>query len=470
MQANDIIELSSTNPEIKLIFKIEKQNLIEKNKIPISLLSIYNDLIKSQCENSKSPTQFYVKLANISDYFLDKITLIFHENFISRKDIFVATQTLVGDIVYLNKKVKLSPKSDHTSDIDIGKISNFKCSKFKNPQGMIGIVTSSTEFNLRSSASSLYFLIEISKETFDFTICSKLKFELIIEFIKNTLEELRKSTCDHTINVVFYTRVIFNKKEIIKMNTNKNDTYFFDYVYNHFLNKDECFFDLYSQIAKINLMKFDVLEIVEKLNKAFLRFGSIFKVKSLLEYMRLIKEEYGFSSNHNFQKETSDSMKSKDHDNNYSNDEFNQNFCETTTFNFNEIYSLKYLDQIKSFRLCKSNISNILEAINILLNDIKYEKEKIFKLGNMITIISSADYFPYYNHNFAKITKENIYQMGVACTLLFMAEKRKTDLYIQNIDLFKEMKSNLFYLTFKMKMKVMFLFINLDFIDQVLLV
>jgi hypothetical protein len=108
------------------------------------------------------------------------------------------------------------------------------------------------------------------------------------------------------------------------------------------------------------------------------------------------------------------------------------NFSQNNFFSFNEIYSLKFLQEIRNFKIAKSTNSNMFEAINILLNDIKNEKEKIFKTGNMITVISSGDYFPYYNHNLAKITKENIYQQGIACSLILMTEKKKSELYQNN--------------------------------------
>jgi len=428
-----------------LIFKIQKENLVEKNKFPISLLSTYNDLIKSQCENSKSPTQFYVKLATISEYFLDKITLIFNENFISRKDIFVVSQSLIGNIVYLNKQIKLFPKNENLNlnnfnEFEIGKIINFKCSKFKSLAGMTGIVTSSTDFSLRSSASCVYFLVEISKETFDFTICSKVKYEIILEFIKNTLHELKISNCDHTINIIFFTRIILNKKEIYKINSNNKDNFFSDFVYNFSTNIEDCFFDLYSQIAKINLKKFDLIETIEKIQKAFLRFGILFRVKNLYEYVNLIKDEYGIFSN-NYNADSENNSKQNNENKKFSNQmnnsnqlitDENLNFSQNNLFYFNDIFSLKFLQQVKNFRISKSTNSNLFEAINIMLNDIKNEKEKIFKLGNMITVISSGDYFPYYNHDLAKITKENIYQQGIACSIIFMTEKKKYELYINN--------------------------------------
>ena len=395
--------------------------LVEKNKIPISLLSTYNDLIKNQLDNSKSPTQFYIKIADIRDYYLDKITLIFNAHFISRKDLFIITQSLIGNIVYLNKEIRIPLNYENSEDKNIGKISNFKSSKFKSPQGMTGIITSSTDFNLRSSSSSVNFLIEISQETFNFSICTQVKYELIIELIKNILIKLKKSHADHIINIIFFTRVIFDKKEFLKLNISKKDNFFFENIYNSSLNKDENFFDLYSHITKISLKKFDLIEIEKNLIKAFLKFKRIFNVKDFCEYITNITEEYNTKTNLN-EKEKQTKFSNNENINNF-------NFSEENFFHFNDIYSLKFLSQIKNFKLCKSTQSNILEAINILLNDIKYDREKMLKLGNMITVISSGDYFPYYSKSLAKITKENIYQQGVACSLIILSEKIKSDMY-----------------------------------------
>lgn len=402
----------------------------------------FNDFMEYQSENSKIPTKVFVKKANVSEYFLDKITLIFNENFISRKDIFVITQSLIGQIAYLEKKISLIPrKEENPMNNEVGYIGNFKCSKFLNPKGITGLITSSTIFNLRSSAASVYFLIEISKETFDFAICSKLKYELIIDFIKSTLQHLKKSSCNHSITFIFFTRIFLNKKEIIKINKNNNtkkENFFFEFLYDNPKNNDECFFDLYSQILKLNTEKFDLLETVETLQKAFLKFGSIFKVKSLFEYVNLIKEEQNNFIGKNRENIFEENFNGCNGNTKFSKfDEYagnmnNNNLGEQKSFFFNEIYSLRFLKEIESLKLCKSNNSNLLESINILLNDIKYEKDKIFKLGNMINVIMSGDCFPYYNKQLSKITKENVYQQGIATSLIIMSEKNKSELYVMN--------------------------------------
>ena len=175
-------------------------------------------MIKNQNENFNKSSVF-VRLANISYYFVDKITILFKEHFICRKDIFQITQSLIDTTIYVNKGVKMLPNPDN-DEAAVAQVASFRGAKAKT--SLSGLVTSSTDFQLRSLSSGIYFLVEISRDTYDFSFSSKTKFELIIEYLKNTINKLKESNCCLCIHIIFFSRIYFQKKGNRKILKNKS--------------------------------------------------------------------------------------------------------------------------------------------------------------------------------------------------------------------------------------------------------
>lgn len=335
--------------------------------------------------------------ANASDYYVDKITLLFKEQFISRKDMLQVIENCIDDIVYVNKEIKLLPNPEN-DELSIGNIGSFKGTKSKTP--LTGLVTVNTDFQLKSLNAGVYFLIEVSKDTFDFCIMAKTKFEMIVEFLKNTLQKLKEKECGHIIHIIFFTRIFFEKKDCKKMkNKLKN---FSDFVYQSDIFPGEYFIDIYSCIVNMQINKIDITTIAELLYSAFTAFASIFTVNNLSDYVSNIK---------NFEK---------------SSEIFNEKTINSFQY-FNDIFSTSFFSEITEFRMTKSITSNLFESVNVIINDIRNEKKNLFKLGNIITIISSGEYFPYYCNRLNKIVKENLYEQGIPLTLVILSSRIKSN-------------------------------------------
>jgi hypothetical protein len=379
-------------------------------------------------------------MPNISDYYVDRITLLFFkEQIICRKDIFKITQSLIDSTIYMNKDLKMLPNPDN-DESPIGQISSFKGTKAKLP--LTGLVTSSTDFQLRSLSSGIYFLVEVSKDSYDFSFSSKTKFELIIEYLKNTVNKLKESNCSHCINIIFFTRIYFNKdinRKILKSRT-KSKYYkclysenIGDFIYQSNLFSGEYFFDVYSNVIKSNLNKLDAIEMVNSLYRAFNTFATIFKVRNLSDYMKELKNNFdvnfvnyqtnisGMNNNNTINRNNSESSY-------YDNFNFKETSFQTKSNiqQFYNFFSPKFFEDIENFRMTKSITSNMFESVNVLLNELKYEKRKLFKLGNIINLISSGEYFPYYNYRLSKITKENLLEQGIPFFITLLSNKSKT--------------------------------------------
>ena len=84
----------------------------------------------------------------------------------------------------------------------------------------------------------------------------------------------------------------------------------------------------------------------------------------------------------------------------------------------------------------KSNYSNFFECVNVVLKEIRLEKINLNKLGSLITVVSSGEYFPYYNKELSKFTKYNLYEIGIP--LFYLIFSTKKNLYNQRRQSFKK--------------------------------
>jgi hypothetical protein len=396
----------STTPEIKLLFKLTNKNL-DKIKTHISLLTKYNDLIKSQNENLNKSSVF-IRTANIPDYYIDKTTILFKEPYLSRKDLFQISQSLVDTVLYPNKAIQLLPNPDNDSTA-VGNCISIKGVKPK--FSATGLVTSSTNIQMRSSSACLYFLIEIAQDTFQFGLNMKTKFEIIIEMLKNTFIKLKETGSTHIVNIIFFTRIYFTRTRKYK----KTIAGLKKFIYQSHFFKNEYFFDLHSSILKImNISKIDIIGLVDELYSAFHKFSNLLNFTNLYDYLKSINPEFN-------------NIQFKKNGNNLFNTDEEQFRL------FNNLFSESFLREIDEFRLTKSISSNTLESINLVIEDIKRDKKRHAKLSNMITVILSGEYFPYYNMKLSKITKEHIYEQGVSCCVVILAEKVKNnDIYVNS--------------------------------------
>jgi hypothetical protein len=304
-------------------------------------------------------------------------------------------QNMLNEPVFLHKDLKII--KGNNEDLSFGKVKSIT----KNSKNLIsGIIHSSTQFQFKSISGSLYYLVEISKETYDFSFNeNQTKFETIIKFFKTTVSALKERGSVHQINIIFFTRIYFSKdcySNLIKK---------FDKIpsFISFSSYGEFFFDFYTNvltinnIANINPNKIES-DIINKLHRAFLQFAVGFKCKNLNSYIRNISSEY----------ETNFGIFKKD---SFSNS--------PPTFPYSTLF-----ENIENFRIMKSNFSNFFECINVVLKEIRLEKINLSKLGSLITVVSSGEYFPYYNKELSKFTKYNLYEIGIPLFYIIFSTKK----------------------------------------------
>ena len=121
-------------------------------------------------------------------------------------------------IIYLNKS---------NTDIQIGKIL-----KLNNQDNCLcGIISEQTTLNIYTSSSDLYFIVEISKNTFFSSLMNmSFRYEYLIDYFKCLFKEIQKIKSNYNIHIIFTIRIYFQStknyddvKFIYKSSINDNE-------------------------------------------------------------------------------------------------------------------------------------------------------------------------------------------------------------------------------------------------------
>ncbi len=73
-----------------------------------------------------------------------------------------------------------------------------------------GILTLGTNFNFRSQSCRLYWLVQISKEMYEFSLGGQLHYEMFVNsFLRKLLDKWCAKQVRHTLTVVFFSRTFY---------------------------------------------------------------------------------------------------------------------------------------------------------------------------------------------------------------------------------------------------------------------
>lgn len=171
--------------------------------------------------------------------FLQSITLIFKNQYITLRDRIVTIESLRGLPIIVGQHLNVA---GFDFDVLRAKRSNELCSS--------GLITNRTTIHFESMSSCNYLLVEISQELFECDIDGDLGLEKCLKFYKKYLEKCDKFQTCHQTTLVFFARLMFPKLQGIndiyglmlndEHNTNEfngfqiNENYevFKDYIYN----------------------------------------------------------------------------------------------------------------------------------------------------------------------------------------------------------------------------------------------
>lgn len=216
LKVNQILEIRHLETNKTLTLKISK---IEKSGATNWSLSIDSEIAMIFNLNKSMNCDIY--LINALSLELLQIEITFKNQYISRGKQWKIETDLINRIVHINENIKNNKKG-----YDI----NVKCCKSLKKDGEIvscGLITRKTKFLWRSNSAWFIYLVQLSKEMWDFSgnddDGKQIHFEKFIDgFLKTVMAKWKKNQCQHVYSIIFFSRTFYENDDVKNMNASPN--------------------------------------------------------------------------------------------------------------------------------------------------------------------------------------------------------------------------------------------------------
>ena len=410
---NEIIEISfKSNPDIKLFFKITKENYLEQSRKNISLHKNITDLITKKYNFNPIKSEVYINIANKETMALTEIHIELKE-YIPRSELFNLTLNMFNDCVIMGQEIY---NKDNKIIGTVNKLSN---------DSLTGMVSFGTNFKLTSISSDIYLMFDISKASYNYNNHFYLNYEVIIDYVKNLLLKLKSQTTYHNVHIFFYSRIFFKGyKEYDKI---------YKFVRKVANENDKYYFDIYDKIEMFKSEKIEIKEIVYKINKIYQNYEKIQNEKNQKKHF-LNLNKFFFSIRQNLQ---------------YPLEQQNEDFDKIPlSYTFDgyeslmegehpkECYHLKddIFEEINEFELSSFNNIGVFESLIFAINQIENNKKnKNKKYSPLINIVLSGERFPYYSSALEDKVRTSIYEKYIILIFTYLCQKNKVSKFSKNL-------------------------------------
>ena len=307
---------------------------------------------------------------DLSKYQLESVLITIKDQTLSRSDLWHFSQSLQRVPVYKSQRISKNGVRAEVSDLSI------------NSQPVLsGVITENTLVSFRSRSSKFTYLLELSREMWEYSPSGLLYYEKLLFLLETAFERqlLKKTT--HEISIVFYCRVYY--PELAD-----------EVPYEGFEVDEKCipYLDVYKEVLQTNDLKNTWKDVIKIIKREILFFPSLINWEINLPYAAKKSKEF---------------FKSGD-------------FCignlklhSSLTYFYNSKTSLL---TTKVCSLAASNNSNFLEAINLALNKHTYKKNNV--TGYSILLFSAGSAIYNTKHRLAKLTKMRLLTEGVKLDLV----------------------------------------------------
>ena len=408
---NEIIVISfKTKTEIKLIFKITKENLIEQARKNISIHKNIVDLIIKKYNFIPKNAEVYVRKADKEILALTEIQIELKE-YIPRSEIFYLTLNMLNDCVIKGQEIY---NKDNKVIGVVSKLSN---------DSLTGLVTFSTNFKLTSLMSDIYLIFDISKSSYNYNSYFYLNYEVIIDYVKNLLLKLKSQTTYHNIHIFFYVRIFFKG--------NRDYEKIHKFVRKVPNEEGKFYIDIYDKIEMFNAEHIEFNEVIYKMNKIYQNYENIQNEKyQKLHYKNL--NEFLFSIRKNLQSSLDQNDKTILELNK---DKLSYTFkgYENGVKTDKECVSLddNIFEEVNEFEISSFKTIGIFEALIFLISQIgnNIKNSKIKKYCPLINIVLSGESFPYYSRALADKVRTSIYGEYINLIFTYLCPKNKVSIF-----------------------------------------
>ena len=425
LKPGDTIEISfMSKKNLKIMFKLEKDNFLEKCEKNISINdSMVELVIKTYNFNPiKEKINIHKLNPEIENISLSEIALELIE-YVPRSELFNITLNMLNDTVIKGQEIYNKNKKV------IGFISKLSNDSFS------GLVTSSTIFNLTSLNSDIYLMFDISKSSYYYTSYYFINYEVIIDYVKNLLLKLKTENTHHNIHIIFYIRIYFKSdNDYTKYNFIRRD--------NPEKNENKYYFDIYDKIETFSVENLVMNEIIYKMNKIYKIYEKIqsfshqkkyfsnlnqflFSIRDSLQYPLSAEEKQKLFLNKDILSYSFDG---------YENSKIAQDDKECYPLD-NDIFK-----DVETFEISGFNEIAIFEALFFDIGLIeKNKKNKNKKYNPLINIVLSGVSFPYFCEALSDKVRSSINEEYVHLIFTFLCPKncvsgKKNPEYYNDID------------------------------------
>lgn len=139
-------------------------------------------------------------VAPYTGYNVNYMELSFKDQYISQGEFWRFRSALHGQSIYVGKNISLLGIQARVEEmLTEGNLKIFS-----------GIIRPWTRFIFRSGSARLFWLVQLSKEMWDFAEDGDLYHERFLKFCKSVFERWKAKTVHHSLTVVFFSRTFYN--------------------------------------------------------------------------------------------------------------------------------------------------------------------------------------------------------------------------------------------------------------------
>ena len=173
-----------------------------RGRLEVSVLRTIS--LRGEFKHLRSFMRVYVRkiLPPFVGYNVRYLELSFKDQYISQGEFWRFRSALHGQSIYVGKNISLlGIKARVEEMLTEGNLPIYS-----------GIIRPWTKFIFRSGSARLFWLVQLSKEMWDFAEDGELYHERFLRFAKSVFERWKAKSVHHSLTVVFFSRTFYNVK------------------------------------------------------------------------------------------------------------------------------------------------------------------------------------------------------------------------------------------------------------------
>jgi DEP domain-containing protein 5 len=201
IKIGDILEIKNINKELQEENEDKKKKLfiIINNIEPIKGVTEVS-IIKEIADNFKLDVNKEISIQQYerSEIELSHIEVIIKDDYITRGLLWSFIKKQSETTAYKNKKYQFEGLNGQLNKL------------LRNEEEvMSGLITEDTKVTFRTRSTKIYWLIQVSKEMFEYSQNGELYYEKVLNFSKEIFTKWKEYFVNHSLFIIFFSRLFF---------------------------------------------------------------------------------------------------------------------------------------------------------------------------------------------------------------------------------------------------------------------